>query len=596
MKREIRAGAVAGPAGVGAVIDVGQESFVVPGIQLWRQPQLRIIELRRLSERLHKVLKAPVLERPTLQVRRFPRAMFCESCRRMVMWRVEMEREGQEPRCQQHGCQGALVPMRFVATCENGHLDDVDWWRWAHSGPHRRAECRDRTSLSFRIDTSVATGGLSSLRVQCACGSWRSLEDLANRSIVRGAFPPCGGRHPWLFGAAEACGADVVVLQRGSTNLHYASTISALDIPIADAEGAAARYADQVRQHARYGRLLELSRNTTGDTVELLDLLAERIATDTGCPKPTVLEIVQCEAEGRPLPTANGADAEARPLEQAELLDEEWQTMRAALQAGQAVGQHFLAVAEPLGEQAPQWLHKVADGVLLLRRLREVRAFLGFQRVTPGAGERTVRPDVGGNENWLPASEVFGEGFVLSFRYDMLDAWRRALPQAESEQLAGLERKRVDENFWFLPPVDPVFIALHTLSHLLLRQVTFDCGYAASALRERIYYNAEGRYAALMLFTADGDSEGSLGGLVRQGRSDRLVPAILEALAQGGWCSADPVCVETSGQGLGGFNHAACHACSLVSETSCVAANTLLDRRMLFDPSWGLLRFMQEAR
>ena len=99
-----------------------------------------------------------------------------------------------------------------------------------------------------------------------------------------------------------------------------------------------------------------------------------------------------------------------------------------------------------------------------------------------------------------------------------------------------------------------------------------------------------------MIYTADGDSEGSLGGLVRQGRRDRLAQSILEAVDQGCWCSSDPVCSETAGQGLGGFNHAACHACSLVSETSCTAANTLLDRRMLFDKDWGLLGFLGQSK
>lgn len=99
-----------------------------------------------------------------------------------------------------------------------------------------------------------------------------------------------------------------------------------------------------------------------------------------------------------------------------------------------------------------------------------------------------------------------------------------------------------------------------------------------------------------MIYTADGDSEGSLGGLVRQGRRDRLAQSIAEALDQGRWCSSDPVCTETAGQGLGGFNRAACHACSLVSETSCTVANTLLDRRMLFDQDWGLLQYLEKPK
>jgi hypothetical protein len=237
----------------------------------------------------------------------------------------------------------------------------------------------------------------------------------------------------------------------------------------------------------------------------------------------------------------------------------------------------------------------LVSGVLLIRRLREVRAYLGFQRVKPDVS-KTVRPDVGAAENWLPASEVFGEGIVLALNFDLLEKWAAGISDDEKESLKALENKRLDENFWFLPSVDPIFFAIHTLSHLLLRRITFECGYSSSSLRERLYFNAETRYAGIMIYTADGDSEGSLGGLVRQGRRDRLAQSIIEAVDQGCWCSSDPVCSETAGQGLGGFNHAACHACSLVSETSCTVANTLLDRRMLFDPGWGLLSSLEHCR
>jgi hypothetical protein len=235
-------------------------------------------------------------------------------------------------------------------------------------------------------------------------------------------------------------------------------------------------------------------------------------------------------------------------------------------------------------------MKNLLQGVLLIRRLREVRAYLGFQRVKPGPAEKTVRPDVAKSENWLPASEVFGEGFVLALNFGALERWLEHLPESEVAVLKSLDQKRRDENFWFLPEVDPAFIAVHTLSHLLLRQVTFDCGYSSSSLRERIYFDRAKRYAGVMIYTADGDSEGSLGGLVRQGKSDRLIASLTEAMEQGRWCSSDPVCSESAGQGLGGFNHAACHACSLLAETSCTCANTLLDRRMLADPGWGLLR------
>jgi hypothetical protein len=595
MKREIRSSAVAAMAGVGAVIDVGQESFLIPGIEMWGQPQLRIIELKRLSSRLHKILKAPREEKPTLQVRRFPAAMFCEKCRSMTHWKTAMEQADSEPVCPVDGCGGKLVPMRFVSACENGHLDDVDWRYWAHSGQGGSRNCRSNDQLTFKIDNSAANGGLASISVACkSCGSSRSLEDLSNKSVIKATFKTCSGKHPWIFGKHEECSADVVVLQRGATNLHYPSTISALDIPTEVVDNAAEQFADQIRQHSRYQRLLNLLRSTEGDSSELVADFAELLAEAIGCESAVVLEVAGADVEGRVLVGTGGA-SEERTIDQAMLLDEEWQTIETALREGELASQNFTAVSEELSHLAQPWMKALVGGVLLIRRLREVRAYLGFQRVKPDAS-KTVNPDVGSPQNWLPASEVFGEGIVLSLNYDLLEKWVAQIPKDDKVALTALENKRLDENFWFLPKVDPIFFAIHTLSHLLLRRITFECGYSSSSLRERLYFNSDLRYAAIMIYTADGDSEGSLGGLVRQGQRDRLAQSIAEAVDQGRWCSSDPVCSETAGQGLGGFNHAACHACSLVSETSCTAANTLLDRRMLFEQEWGLVSFLEEIQ
>lgn len=593
MKREIRSSAVAGVAGAGAIVDVGQESFLVPGIDQWRQAQLKPIELQRLSSRLRKILKTPKAEKPSLMVRRFPRAMFCEKCRDLVHWKTEFEEKDSEPACPRKGCGGKLVSMRFVSACENGHLDDVDWRFWAHSGAGGDRGCKSRDRLSFVVDPSAATGGLASVRVKCACGSSRSLEDLSNKAIIKETFRSCSGRHPWIHGKQEACDADVVVLQRGATNLHYPVTVSALDIPTTVVESTAAQFAGQIRQHPVYQKLLNLLRNAEGDTQELVDSFAELLAQVIGCAPADILEVARAEIDGRVLGQESEAAA-TEAIDQGVLLDEEWQTIDVALREGGLASSGFSAVTEELASSAPPWMKAMVKGVLLVRRLREVRAYLGFQRVTPGAPDRIVRPDVGASENWLPAAEVYGEGIVLALDYPVLHAWAQALPPTERAALEALENKRLDDNFWFLPKIDAVYLAVHTLSHLLLRRITFECGYSSSSLRERLYVNAEKEYAAIMIYTADGDSEGSLGGLVRQGRKDRLAQSLIEAIDQGAWCSSDPVCSETAGQGLGGFNHAACHACSLVSETSCIAANTLLDRRMLFDPAWGLLRHLEK--
>ncbi|MFD0740775.1 Zn-binding domain-containing protein [Phytohabitans flavus] len=120
---------------------------------------------------------------------------------------------------------------------------------------------------------------------------------------------------------------------------------------------------------------------------------------------------------------------------------------------------------------------------------------------------------------------------------------------------------------------------LHTLAHLLIRRLAFSCGYSAASLRERVY-SAVGPdpEAGFLIYTAAGDAEGTLGGLVRQGEPPRLAQTLLSALEEASWCSADPVCRESRGQGLGSLNLAGCHGCCLVAETSCERSNVLLDR------------------
>lgn len=61
----------------------------------------------------------------------------------------------------------------------------------------------------------------------------------------------------------------------------------------------------------------------------------------------------------------------------------------------------------------------------------------------------------------------------------------------------------------------------------------------------------------------------------------RFTRTLLEALHDAMWCSADPLCSENLATSFVSLNFSACHACSLVSETSCEAGNYLLDRGVL---------------
>ncbi len=102
--------------------------------------------------------------------------------------------------------------------------------------------------------------------------------------------------------------------------------------------------------------------------------------------------------------------------------------------------------------------------------------------------------------------------------------------------------------------------------------------------------------AGILIYTASGDADGTLGGLVRQGKPDFLSDLVSKAVTSGYWCSSDPLCVESQGQGLGSLNLAACYACALLPETSCEEFNRLLDRALVVglpdEPELGFLSGM----
>jgi len=135
---------------------------------------------------------------------------------------------------------------------------------------------------------------------------------------------------------------------------------------------------------------------------------------------------------------------------------------------------------------------------------------------------------------------------------------------------------------WHKEPRDipSKFFALHTLAHLLIRSLSFECGYSAASIQERIYCSdsEENAMSGVLIFTAAGDAEGTLGGLIQMGKPENFDRLLRNALASAITCSSDPLCIESRGQGTDALNLAACYACCLLPETSCEEGNRLLDR------------------
>ena len=229
------------------------------------------------------------------------------------------------------------------------------------------------------------------------------------------------------------------------------------------------------------------------------------------------------------------------------------------------------------------------DNLVLVHRLREVMALLGFTRfeaVNPDKdGEldlEVTRAALAETITWLPAVENRGEGVFVSFKKDEIERWlERPKVQAHGQKIeAGWQawaeqRHRPGDGFPGLP-----YVMMHSLSHMLMTSIALDCGYPASSLRERVYAG-DGGYG-ILIYTGSSDSEGTLGGLVEAGH--RFTEHLRRALRDNLLCSNDPVCAEHTPDASyeqRPLQGAACHGCLLISETSCEQRNDFLDRAVV---------------
>lgn len=535
--------------GVGSLLPVESESFMIAGLDHWRADDRLQVDERRLCELLgvSRLLAPPGGEiSGMVPMVRFPEWVSCSKCNRMDRFgRLANKPQGEYVNRCRFCISPKLVPSRFVACCPTGHIQDFPYRYWVHRG----TGTSDAGDHSLRIITNPADSSLAGITIKCECGASRSLQGaLGSGSLSM----RCGGHSPWLDKDTEECAERLVGLQRGASNVWFADVRSALTVD---------------RDLTKAEEVLEKILS------ELDDMQESDVTVYLG------IKARQHEVDQSELVTAYQTAKSAGPKDYAEASME----LRAA--EYEALGRlHpededdgiktfvcFPSYVSPI-DQAGNLINLVSR----VPRLREVRALGGFARVSTsqavsGSPSGALsRAKVG----WLPAIEVLGEGIFVRFREDVLATWesseparRRARMLQDSAQAAAGE---------VLPPISPRFLALHSLSHVLLRQLALDTGYPASSIRERVY--AESGQAGILLYTATADAAGSLGGLCSHGTVDNIAKIIEAATEAAYWCSADPVCLETVAAGAGAANLAACHSCLLAPEVSCEHQNRYLDR------------------
>ena len=549
-KGEIRRSQLITTYGVGAIVAVEDESFMIAGIDRWSVGGPNLHE-PRLERRLHVtgfVLPPATEDRDDIPVVRFPTWVHCPSCKSLQAH----QRFTSTFKNSCNTCGVGLIPSRFVLCCPKGHIDDFPYFGWVHAGSPPAGDKHEMT-----IDTGGKTASLGDIRIECTCGKDATLEGAFQRNAM-GGVSKCSGRRPWLTTNDPDCDQVPRVLQRGASNVWFAVTHSAISIP-PWSEGAfkVLNKGWEILRHMPEEALaptiegMQLAEGTPYSVSDLVNAVLQRRRgeSDTDAPTDTGLRRDEYQA------LVNGRPEETRD-------------------------QDF--VCTPADDPTAGITRWFSD-VMVVKRLREVRALQSFARVVPSAtqGHDDQPPLADTSPGWLPAIEVRGEGVFFDVHSAVLKEWEERAPVRARVEILDLHYRGRFEQFGGHPDrvITPRLVMIHTLAHAMITQWSLDCGYPAASLRERLYVDDE--MAGFLILTATSDSAGSLGGLVGQADPDRLEVTLIEALTRCSWCSADPLCIEASAAGVDGLNLAACHACSLLPEVSCEEMNVLLDRALL---------------
>ncbi|RSK38989.1 DUF1998 domain-containing protein [Hymenobacter perfusus] len=496
-----------------------------------------------------------------------------------------------------------MFQVRFVAMCDHGHMSDFPWREWVH----RQVE--PTCTMPMRLK---AMGGaeLSSIQVSCSCGSVSPrnmggvLESNRDEQTTRlsttlagdGILYTCRGARPWAVVGDQGkgdCGRHIQGSLLNASNLYFGDTVSSIFLPPAEGSGISDELLIKVndpdladlRPAIKSGALkIPPARKTFRSVLKLReDVVPDEILD-------AAIGIV-CGL--REKPSDSGTDPGNEYPDEVAYRREEYEVLLKERSG------RLLTIRDPGQENYSEEIRSCFSKVMLVERLRETRVLTGFTRVMPGGGP-ALTPEMKRDllravpeaadipsENWLPASLTYGEGIFIQFDEDQLRVWGK---DEDSEARSPLNQRfdklhsRYESTMRYQEGhLDgPRFVLIHTFAHLLINQLVFECGYSSASLRERLYVSSDPDkpMAGLLIYTAAGDSDGTMGGLVRSGEPANLEIIIRRALSQAEWCATDPICMEAgeAGQGPDSCNMAACHNCALIPETSCEEFNRFLDR------------------
>lgn len=593
---EARRSQIVSTYGPGAIVDYPRLSGIMAGLDEWNIFDGSLPKEARFNERnLQKMLSTDFFiqvstdekmeKKFALPVYRFPRYYYCPECHMLDRYKVIATTYGKETdynkilycsnsKCKKNGKPVRLIPSRFIAACPNGHIDDFPYSTWVH-----RRHGYEGEKHNLFLEYVGNTGGLDSIQIRCSCGAIENMSGCMDKEAL--SYMPCTCAMPWLglgsdkkgwYKDPETCHANMRTMQRSANNVYYPVTQSALTIP-----PWSSKVQQVLQRHEEV--LTDIFTEDENDIERRLKKHYIKNQQEYRCSEQTFIK----EAWRYFRDTDDGEITESvlRSGEYSAFCDSD-----------RNEPEDFFRTKST---EVPEELEDYIESIKIVSRLREVKVLRGFRRIFPskekdddngiskGIFEREFAPIMKQPfrypQRWLPAIQMFGEGIFIQFKEDAINEWENNNNNRYNNIGKRLDLPWVGNGMF--DPKRPRYILLHTIAHLLIRQLTSQCGYVSASLREKIYATFNGsneNMSGILIYTSSTDCDGSLGGLSREGDGYRLGNSILAMLEEASWCSNDPICIDSEGQGYKSLNLAACHACTLLPETSCEANNCLLDR------------------
>jgi hypothetical protein len=601
--------------GVGSVIDTSDASIIIETFDNWGYPSYYAQEINKhiiLDDRLVNRLRVrfPKLKhlvsipdeedgfdvQPTANY--FPKWFYCPRCHRFMKYKEWKDRSGKgnnfDLQCFNPDCKGeSLEQVRFVLTCNNGHIHDLPWIFWNNrkivevdNSDNEENEkesniqidldggkCCEHPDLRYII--SQENTDLSGIHIKC-----KNCKKAATLKGIFGYRQKCGGLKYWngfkqsqedrtkSIPDKENCDKQMSVKIKTSNSIYYANTLSSLWIP----EKQILNLTTEVRT--------EIDAIVNDEEFEQKDL--EKFARRNGI----AMEIINQYLDG--------ADITYIP----------------DIVYRQAEYDYFLNKQQPENKVIKFRQINMKDTLygfeklVKIDRLKKITVQTSFTRNEPidtdsilvgdnGYEYNVKRQSVSKNSfetRLLPAIENYGEGILFVLDEQKLKQWEQI--DVVKEKITTIQAHAEDSD-WQTHKIEAQKLSarkilIHTLSHLLIRELEYVCGYPMSSLQERLYVseNMEG-----FLISAYDGTDGYLGGLTKLCNNlVKLQRIITSALQRAKDCSLDPICYESEGQGIAQLNLAACHSCTLIPDTSCEMSNLFLDRRLAIDERFGYFK------